>query len=86
MWRAILAVDVCRGGIGMDVVCISIGIGVGLECGEGMGIWVWGEGVWLRCRSGLLGCWLHPLDVVSDSGVGGSVWWVVRFVSVAVEV
>jgi hypothetical protein len=27
--------------------------------------------VWLRCQSGLLGCWLHPLDAVSDSGVGG---------------
>lgn len=25
----------------------------------------------LRCQSGLLGCWLHPLDGVSDSGVGG---------------
>lgn len=32
----------------------------------------------LRCQSGLLGCWLHPLDGVSDSGVGGlrnCVWW-----------
>lgn len=67
LWRTILAVGVCRGGIVMDV----IGIGVGLGCGEGLGIWVWGEGVRLRCRSGLLGCWLHPLDAVSDSSVGG---------------
>lgn len=58
--RAILAVGVCRGRIGMD----------GIECGEGLGIWVWGGGVWLRCRSGLLGCWLHPLDAVRDKGVG----------------
>lgn len=47
----------------------GIGIGLRLECGEGLGVWVWGGGVWLKCRSGLLGCWLHPLDAVRNKGV-----------------
>lgn len=45
---------------------IGIGIGLRSECGGGLDIWVWGGGVRLRCRSGLLGCWLHPLDAARD--------------------
>ena len=52
------------GGIVMDV------IGLRSECGVELDVWVWGGGlVRLRCRSGLLGCWLHPLDAQGMAGV-----------------
>lgn len=60
-----MVVVVVCGGIVMDV------IGLRSECGGGLDIWVWGGGlVQLRCRSGLLGCWLHPLDAQGMAGVG----------------